>query len=48
MTSKSTTKTAAYTVLRDCAVGQAGDTINLEPDDAALLIRDGMVAPKED
>ena len=40
--------TARYTILRDCAVGAAGDTIALEPDDAALLVRDGMISPAEE
>lgn len=43
-----TKKQGAYVVLRDCAVGQAGDTVDLDDAVAADLIRDGMIAPKED
>lgn len=40
--------TARYLILRDCAVGLAGETIDLDPDTAADLVRDGMVAPTEE
>lgn len=51
--------TARYRVLRDTAVpaaepgGQgvlalAGDVVDLDPDTAALMVRDGMVAPAEE
>lgn len=38
-----TKKTGRYRVLRDCPVGQAGDVVDLPDDQAALLIRDGMI-----
>jgi hypothetical protein len=34
-----------YTVLRDFGEYLAGDVVELTDDDAALLVRDGMVAP---
>lgn len=37
-----------YRVLRDFATHVAGDLIDLADDDAALLIRDAMVAPAEE
>lgn len=43
-----TKKTGAYRVLREFGGHTAGDTIDLAADDAALLIRDGMVAPAEE
>lgn len=47
--SKSTTeRRSRYRVLRDCAVGVAGDLVLLDAEEAALLIRDGMVAPPEE
>jgi len=37
-------KTGRYRVLRDCAVGNAGDNVDLPDDETtALLIRDGMI-----
>lgn len=42
-----TKKTGAYVVLRDFGEHVAGDTIDLTAEDAALLIRDGFVAPRE-
>lgn len=47
MPAKRETGTAAYTVLRDCGVGAAGEVVQLTEEEAALLVRDGMVAPKE-
>lgn len=47
MPAKKETATAAYTVLRDCGAGNAGDTVQLTEEEAAFLVRDGMVAPKE-
>jgi hypothetical protein len=41
-------KTGRYRVLRDFADHRAGDLIDLPDDEAALLIRDGMVAPNEE
>ena len=41
-------KTGRYRVLRDFGEHRAGDTIDLPDEDAALLIRDGMVAPNEE
>lgn len=43
-----TKKTGQYRVLRDCAVGQAGELVDLDDATAAQLIRDGMVAPAEE
>ena len=41
-------KTGRYRVLRDCAVGNAGDNVDLPDDEnTALLIRDGMVIPTD-
>lgn len=51
--------TARYRALRDVAIpapelggqgsiAQAGDVVDLDPDTAALLIRDGMVAAAEE
>lgn len=38
-----------YEVLRDCVLpsgpAAAGDVVEVDPDQAALLIRDGMIAP---
>lgn len=58
MPAKKTPGTARYRALRDVAVpaaepgGQgsiamAGELVDLDPDTAALLIRDGMVTPEE-
>jgi len=47
MAAKKDTATAAYTVLRDHADRVAGDTVQLTEEEAAVLIRDGMVTPKE-
>lgn len=41
-------KTGRYKVLRDHAGHTAGDVIDLEPEQAATLIRDGMIAPVEE
>jgi len=38
-------KTGRYKVLRDFGGHTAGDVIDLDDETAALLIRDGMVAP---
>jgi hypothetical protein len=38
--------TGRYRVLRDCAVGAAGDVVDLPDDQAADLIRDGMITPE--
>lgn len=43
-----TKKTGRYRVLREWGGHAAGDTIDLSEEDAALLIRDGMVAPVEE
>lgn len=40
-----TKKTGRYKVLRDFGGHAAGDTIDLDDETAALLIRDGMIAP---
>lgn len=59
MAAKKPPGTARYRVLRDCAVpaaepgGQgtiaaAGDVVEIDPDSAALLVRDGMVAPEQE
>jgi hypothetical protein len=37
-----------YLILRDCAIGLAGETVVLTDDDAADLMRDGMVAPDKE
>lgn len=39
--------TGRYVVIRDFADHVAGDVIDLDADQAAELIRDGMVAAKE-
>lgn len=43
-----TKKTGRYRVLRDFADHVAGDLIDLDSGAAALLVRDGMVAPTEE
>jgi len=59
MATKKTPGTARYRVLRDCAlppaevggqgtIGVAGELVDLDPDAAALLVRDGMVTPAEE
>lgn len=48
MATKKEAGTARYRVLRDCAVGTEGDVVQLDPDLAADLVRDGMVAPAEE
>lgn len=59
MATKKTPGTARYLVLRDCAlpatepggqgtIGVAGELVDLDPDVAALLVRDGMVRPAEE
>jgi len=40
--------TARYLILRDCAVGLAGETVLLDAEAAALLVRDGMITPIEE
>lgn len=45
MATKKAGGTALYTVLRDFAGNLAGDRIELDPDSAADLVRDGMIAP---
>lgn len=47
MATKKDPGTARYRVIRDYAEGAAGDYVMLSPDDAALLIRDGIVEPAE-
>ena len=37
-----------YVVLRDFGGNQTGDVIELDPDNAADLTRDGMVAPADE
>lgn len=39
--------TVRYVVLRDFGGNLAGDVLELDPDSAADLIRDGMIAPEE-
>lgn len=43
-----TKKTGRYRVLRDFGGNVAGDLIDLDPELAAELVRDGMVAPAEE
>ena len=43
-----TKKTGRYRVLRDFGEHRAGDLIDLADDEAALLIRDGMVTRTEE
>jgi len=43
-----TKKTGRYRVLRDFAGHAAGELVDLADDEAATLIRDGMVAPAEE
>jgi hypothetical protein len=40
-----TKKTGAYEVLRDFGDHVAGDRIDLPDEEAAAMVRDGMVAP---
>lgn len=39
--------TIRYVVLRDFGGNVAGDVLTLDQDNAALLIRDGMIAPAD-
>lgn len=48
MAVKKESASGRYKVLRDCGVGQAGETVVLSEEDAALLIRDGMVTQAEE
>lgn len=48
MATKKESATGRYTVLRDCAVGTAGDTVQLDEATAADLVRDGMIVPAEE
>lgn len=48
MATKKEEGSGRYRVLRDCAVGVAGQTVQLDADTAADLIRDGMVASTEE
>jgi len=48
MAVKKESSAGRYRVVRDCAAGQAGDVVQLDSDQAALLIRDGMVTPEGD
>jgi hypothetical protein len=41
-------QTGRYLVLRDFAEYTAGQIIDVDDDAAALLIRDGMIAPAEE
>lgn len=54
MAAKAEPSKARYRVLRDVAlaigtgqgyIATAGDIVVLDPDDAAALVRDGMIAP---
>jgi hypothetical protein len=46
MATKKEAGSGHYVVLRDYGENLAGDIITLDPADAALLIRDGIVAPE--
>lgn len=46
-TAGGTSQSGTYTVLRDYAGGNEGDTVTLPADEAADLVRDGMIAPAE-
>ena len=48
MATKKDSGTGRYRVLRDCAVGVAGDIVQLDDETAADLARDGMVVPVEE
>ena len=48
MATKKDSGTGRYRILRDCAAGKAGDTIQLDDDTAADLQRDGMIEPVEE
>lgn len=48
MAGKKDAGAARYRVLRDHDGRTAGDVVDLDADTAALLIRDGMVAPAEE
>ena len=43
MATKKETAEQSYRVVRDCPLGAAGDVIRLTDEDAALLLRDGMI-----
>jgi len=45
MATKKDGATATYVVLRDFGGNLAGDRLEIDPDNAAALVRDGMVAP---
>lgn len=47
MVTKKTGGAGRYVVLRDFGGNVAGDVIDIDPDTAADLVRDGMVAPKD-
>lgn len=47
-TTKKEPGTARHTVIRTCAIGRAGDNVVVDADTAALLVRDGMIAPAEE
>jgi len=46
MASKKESATVRYVVLRDFGGNLAGDVLELDPENAATLVRDGMVAPE--
>lgn len=48
MATKKEPATGRYRVLRDCAVGNEGDIVQLDEETATDLARDGMVAPVEE
>lgn len=46
MATNSKPNTAKYVVLRDFGGNLAGDVLDLDPDNAADLVRDGFVQPQ--
>jgi len=47
MATKKAGGTVVYVVLRDFGGNLAGDRLELDPDNAGDLVRDGMVAPAD-
>lgn len=37
-----------YRILRECGAGQAGDLVELAPETAEWMVRDGMAEPADD
>lgn len=48
MAEKKTGRTTKYVVLRDFGGNLAGDVLDLDPESAAELVRDGMVQEQQE